>query len=166
MYISLLTATWNYNLWDELILLEEYKIFKEKFPQARFNIFTYDKKSSLIQDSVNYISYFPSNIRRNILGNFKYLWQNIITIYNSDLIIIWWWGLIYDTEIQKSLFSIAQWKFRIFLAKIFKKDVIYFALWINIKEKNYKKIKYLFTWKNIKVSVRDKKSQEILDKIW
>ncbi len=166
MNISILTATWNYNLWDELILFEEYKIFKEVFKESKFNIFTYDKNSCFIKDNVNYINYFPSWIKKYFFTNLKYLWQNIITFYKSDLIIIWWWWLIYDREIQKSKSNLLQWKFRVFLAKLFWKKIIYFAIWINIQEKNYKKIKFLFNGENIKISVRDKKSQEILEKIW
>ncbi len=166
MNILILTATWNYNLWDELILFEEYKIFKEIFKEAEFNIFTYDKNSCFIEDKVNYINYFPSWIKKYFFTNLKYLWQNIIAFYKSDLIIIWWWWLIYDKEMQKSKSNLLQWKFRIFLAKFFQKKIIYFAIWISVKEKNYKKIKFLFNGKNIKISVRDKKSQEILEKIW
>lgn len=162
MIISILTATWQYNLGDELILLEEYKILKEQFSDAKFNIFTYDKKSSFIQDEVNYVTYFPTWIRKKIFLNLKYLYQNILAFYKSDLIIIWWWWLIYDNEFQKSKLPILQWKFRIFLAKLFRKKVIYLAIWINIKEKNYEKIKYLFNWNNIYVSVRDLKSKLIL----
>ncbi|MDD4530628.1 MAG: hypothetical protein PHO80_03705, partial [Candidatus Gracilibacteria bacterium] len=77
--ISVMTATGQYNIGDELILFEEYKIFKKKFKNASFKIFTYDKNSSLIKDNVEYVTYFPYSIKRHPLKNLYYFWKNIIT---------------------------------------------------------------------------------------
>ena len=88
MNISIFTATGHYNLGDELILLEEYEVLREIYKNANFYIFTYDKKSSLIEDKIKYIKYFPSNIKKKPFKNLKYLWKNIKTIYKSDLVII------------------------------------------------------------------------------
>ena len=164
MNISILTATWHYNLWDELILLQEYKILKERYKDSRFFVFTYDKKSSLIEDEIDYIQYFPSWIKKNPLKNIWYFWQNIKAIYKSDLVIIWWWWLIYEEEVQSSSSPILQWKLRIFLAKLFRKKIIYF--WIGINVKKPANIKYLFSWKRTFVSVRDEKSSRALETIW
>lgn len=164
MNISIFTATGHYNLGDELILLQEYEVLKEKYPNANFYIFTYNKKSSLIEDKVKYVKYFPNNIKKKPFKNIKYLWKNIVAIYKSDLIIIWGGWLIYESEIQSSSFPIMQWKFRVFLAKLFGKKIVYLSIWINTS--NPKKIKYLFTSKKTLVSVRDLKSQQILNQIW
>lgn len=164
MNISIFTATGHYNLGDELILLQEYEVLKEKYPNANFYIFTYDKKSSLIEDKIKYIKYFPSNIKKKPFKNIKYLWKNIVAIYKSDLIIIWGGGLIYESEVQSSSSPIMQWKFRVFLAKLFRKKLVYLSVWINTSSP--KKIKYLFNGKKTTVSVRDIKSQQILENIW
>ena len=176
MNISIFTATGHYNLGDELILLQEYEVLREIYKNANFYIFTYDKKSSLLEENkthisrngegqgVRYIKYFPNNIKKKPFKNIKYLWKNIKTIYKSDLVVIGWGWLIYESEVQSSSSPIMQWKFRVFLAKFFRKKIVYLSVWINTS--NPKKIKYLFTGKKTKVSVRDKKSQQILDKIW
>lgn len=167
MKISLLTATWHYNLGDELILLQEYNILREKFQGAEFNIFTYEEKSSLLpkEDNIKYIPYFPKNIRKKPIENLKYLWENISAIAKSNLIIIWGWWLIYDKEIQKWGSPIWQWKLRILLAKIFFKKIIWLAVGISYPENKAKSLKFLFSGKKTLVSVRDKKSHETLEKI-
>lgn len=167
MKISLLTATGHHNLGDELILLQEYKYLKEKFDNPKFSIFTYNQDSSLLPEdnNIKYIPYFPKNIRKRPLKNLKYLFANIWAIFQSDLIIIWWWWLIYENEVQKSSSPVWQWKLRIFLAKLFFKKIIWFAVWINYSWEKIKNLKFLFRWKNIHVSVRDKKSQDLLSLI-
>lgn len=167
MEITLFTATWNYNLGDELILLQEYNLLKKKFwENTIFNIFTYDQESSLIKDirNIRYISYFPKNIKKQPIVNVKYLFKTIKTIYKSEAIIIWWGWLIYDSEVQKASSPIWQWKLRIFLSKIFLKKIYWLSIWINTKKP--KKIKYLFSWKKTKVSVRDSWSFKLLESIW
>lgn len=44
MHFSLFTATGAYNLGDELILLQEYEYLHNRYPEATFTIFTYDRK--------------------------------------------------------------------------------------------------------------------------
>lgn len=168
MRISILTATWHYNLWDELILLQEYKLLQEYFPKdTKFNIFTYDSDSSLLEDdkNISYVTYFPKNIRKSFLSNISHLWNNIRSIYDSDIIVFGWGGIIYDSEVQKSNFPILQWKFRIFLAKIFLKKIVWLAVWISVSDKNISKLKYLFKWSKTLVSVRDESSQNVLKKL-
>lgn len=164
--ISIMTATGQYNLWDELILEQEYNLIKDKFKDAKYYIFTYDKNSSILEDNnLEYITYFPYNIKKNPIANIGYLIKNIITIYKSDLIVIWWGWLIYDNE-KSASDPIKQWKLRVFLAKLFGKKIMYFWLWVSVKREKYSKIKYLFSGKNTYTSVRDKKSLEILNSIW
>lgn len=167
MQISLLTATWHYNLGDELILLQEYNILKERFVGASFNIFTYEEKSSLLpkEKHIKYIPYFPKNIRKKPIENLKFLWENIKAIYKSNLVIIWGWWLIYDKEIQKWGSPIWQWKLRILLAKILLKKIIWLAVGISYPENKANNLKFLFSRKETIISVRDKKSHETLEKI-
>ena len=44
MHFSIFTATGAYNLGDELILLQEYEYLHNRYPDATFTIFTYDRK--------------------------------------------------------------------------------------------------------------------------
>jgi len=94
MHISILTASGKYNLGDELILAEEFRHLKNYFPQATFSIFTYDTKSLLINNSqIKTVIFFPNKIKYKPLKNIFYFFQNIWTIFQSDLIIIGGGGL-------------------------------------------------------------------------
>lgn len=167
MKISIFTATGHYNLWDELILLEEYEVFKKYFVDAKYSIFTYDKKSSMIKkwENIDYIKYFPAWLFKHPLKNIGYFFKNILTIIESDIVIIWWGWLIYENEVQDSHFPILQWLFRITLAKIFAKKIIYFAVWVNLSKINFFK-RFLFSGKKVLVSVRDEKSSKTLSSFW
>lgn len=168
MILSLLAATWHYNLWDELILLQEYKILKDYFwEETKFNIFTYEEKSSLLPENENikYLTYFPKNIRKNPIQNIKYLWQNIASIYKSDIVIIGWGWLIYSSEVQRWWSPIWQWKLRILIAKLFWKKIFWLAVGISYPQEKLKDLKFLFSGKKTYVSVRDKSSQKLLEKI-
>lgn len=167
MKIALFTATWHYNLWDELILKQEYEYLKMRYNNPEFFIFTYNKESSLLpaDENIEYISYFPKNIKKRPFLNLKYLFLNIVKIFQSDLVIIGWWGLIYEKEVQKSSSPIWQWKFRVFFAKFFFKKIIWLAVGINYKSEKMTNIKFLFSWKNTFVSVRDFRSQNLLSRI-
>ncbi|MDD2487762.1 MAG: polysaccharide pyruvyl transferase family protein [Candidatus Gracilibacteria bacterium] len=164
MDISIFTATGHHNLGDELILLKEYEVFKENYKNANFNIFTYDKESSLIKDKVNYIQYFPTGMFAHPFKNIGYLIKNIIVIMKSDIVIIGGGGLIYENEFQSAHFPIMQWLFRIILSKIFAKRIIYFAVGINIKKPGFFK-RFLFSGKKVLISVRDKESSETLNRL-
>lgn len=167
MHISILTASGKYNLGDELILAEEFRHLKNHFPKATFSIFTYDAKSLLINDSqIKTVTFFPNKTKQKPLKNIVYFFQNIWTIFRSDLIIIGGGGLIYDRETQKNMLPMLQWKARIFLAKLFRKKIIWWAVGINLLEENIQKIHFLFSGKNTIVTVRDGKSLETLKKIW
>lgn len=167
MNISLLTATGHNNLGDELILLQEYEYLKERFNNPKFYIFTYNQGSSLLPEDSNieYISYFPKNIRKRPFKNLKYLFANIGAIFKSDLVIIGWGWLIYENEAQKASSPIWQWKMRIFLAKLFFKKIIWLAVWISYSSNKMKNLRFLFSWKRTKVSVRDEKSKKLLSQI-
>lgn len=167
MKIALFTATWHYNLWDELILKQEYEYLKNRYSNPEFFIFTYNKESSLlpVDEKIEYISYFPKNIKKRPFLNLKYLFSNITAILKSDLIIIGGWWLIYEKEVQKSSSPVWQWKLRVFFAKLFFKKIIWLAVGISYSKEKMNDLKYLFNWKNVFVSVRDIKSQNLLDSI-
>ncbi len=167
MHISILTASGKYNLGDELILAEEFRHLKNHFPRATFSVFTYDTESLLINDSqIETMTFFPNKIKQKPLKNIIYFFQNIWTIFRSDLIVIGGGGLIYDRETQKNMLPMFQWKARVFLAKLFRKKILWWAVGINLLEENMQKIHFLFSGKNSIVTVRDEKSLETLKKIW
>ncbi|EKE30366.1 MAG: polysaccharide pyruvyl transferase [uncultured bacterium (gcode 4)] len=168
MRIIIFTATWHYNLWDELILKQEYELFRKRYPDAKFDIFTYDEKSSLLpkDENIRYIPYFPKNIRRNPFANIAYLFKNILSIAKSDIIFIWWGWLVYADEVQIASTPVWQWKMRVMFAKLFSKKIVWMAVWISYPKSRANEIKYLFSWKNTFVSVRDRQSQELLGSIW
>lgn len=122
MHFSLFTATGCYNLGDELILLQEYTYLKNRYREATFSIFTYDAKSSLLpkDPSIEYLCYFPHDIKKRPLQNVWYFIQTILTIRKSDYIIIGGGGLLYDNEEDQDFDKLLRpWKLRVWLAKFF-----------------------------------------------
>ncbi len=169
MKIAILTATWHYNLWDELILLQEYKFLKAHYwEETIFTIFTYDSESSLLpkDEKIEFVPYFPNWIRKNPIKNLKYLFANYKAIKSSDLVVFWWGWLIYSEELQKSSSPLWQWNFRVKFAKFLKKKIVWLAVWISYPEKASFELTPIFSWENINVSVRDKKSAQIVKSSW
>lgn len=166
MHFSLFTATGAYNLGDELILLQEYSYLKNRYREATFSVFTYDAQSSLLPEdpSIGYLSYFPSNLKKRPFQNIWYLLQTVLAIRSSDFIIIGGGGLLYDNE-ERQFFEklVRQWKLRVWLAKFFRKPLIYWSLGIHLKKENEEKIRPLFSGENIFVSVRDMESKKTLE---
>lgn len=162
------TATGAYNLGDELILLQEYTYLKNRQREATFSVFTYDAKSSLLPEdpSIEYLSYFPHNLKKRPIRNIWYLIQTILTLRKSDFIIIGGGGLLYDNEEEQSFEKLLRpWKFRIWLAKFFHKPIIYWSLGIHLKKENEAKILPLFSGEKISVSVRDAESKKTLESL-
>lgn len=169
MILSLLTATWHYNLWDELILLQEYKILKDYFwENTKFNIFTYNENSSFLpkNSNINYVTYSPTDMYKKPFSNVKYLLSNIFSIAKSDIVIIGWGWLIYTDEKQVTRAPLFYWKLRVFLAKLFSKKIVWLAVGISFPENKLKDLRFLFSGKKTYVSVRDESSQNLLEKIW
>ena len=54
---------------------------------------------------------------------------------------------------------------RVFLAKFFKKKIVWMAVGISYPKARAKEIKYLFSGENTFVSVRDIQSKELLESI-
>ena len=166
VHISLLTASGKHNLGDELILAEEFRRLKSGFPEATFSLFTYDTSSLIFSDSnAKIVSFFPNKFRSHPWANISYFFKNIWHISKSDLIVIGGGGLIYDTETQTNMLPANQWKFRVFLAKLFKKTILWWGVGINLKHTDPKRVRFLFSGKRTIVTVRDINSQKILSKI-
>lgn len=168
--IAIMMSIWCQNLWDELILKNEIKLFKEKYwKYIKFKVFTYDLINIFYSDkNIEYLEYFPIWIKnpKNILRNLKNYFNFIKTIKWADKIIIWWWWIMFDHEIWKVSNPLNQWLFRTEIIKIFKKEIIIFWVSIDIKyEKNLWKIKKIF-WNAKEIFVRDKLSFNLLKNLW
>jgi polysaccharide pyruvyl transferase WcaK-like protein len=141
MIISIFASIWAQNLWDELILKNEIKMLeKEYWKKTQFIVFSYDYKNPFFKKSnIVYKEYFPtwmkqiSNLPRNIKNFFSFL--NVVI--KSDLIVIWWWGIIYDNEKQTAKWPLDSWLFRTNIFSLFRKKFNFFAVWINISNKIY-----------------------------
>lgn len=171
MNISILASIWCQNLWDELILKNEIKIFEQiyKWDRLNFRVFSYDYKNPFFEkENIEYLEYFPIWIRntKNILKNILNFKNFIKTTIWSDLIIIWWGWIIYDNEVQLNRNPLDQFIFRNNIFRFFRKKVIFYAIWINIKkEENLWKLKQIF--KSVsKIYVRDNFSNSQLELIW
>lgn len=179
MNISIFASIGAQNLWDECILKNEIELLKQEFwelspsPSPRegsieFKVASYDPKNPIFQiTNTHYFEYFPIGIKnpRNIFKNIKNFFKFLQVIIWSDIVVIWWWGIIYDSEIQSANSPLNQWILRANTARLFWKKLYFYAVWIDIKNKeNTKKLEKIFQ-KAWKVTVRDKKSQEQLKEI-
>lgn len=186
MNISIFASIWSQNLWDELILKNEIKLIKnwkvkieknwknllklsKKNENYKFRVFTYDLKNPFFKEKdIKYIWYFPIWIRKvkNFFMNIKNFFAFLDTLMWSNLIIVWWGWIIYDDEVQTNKDPLDQMIFRNKFFRFFRKKVVFYAIWINIKnEENLKKLKKIYK-KVYKIYVRDFSSYETLKKIW
>ncbi len=169
MNISIFASIWARNLWDELILKNEIELLKEEFwKNTQFQVASYEVKNPVFHiENTWYFEYFPFGIKnpRNFVRNIQNLWKFIWILIWSDIVVIWWWGIIYDSEIQAVKNPLNQWIFRTYLARFFRRKIYFYAIGIDIKkEENFQKLEKIF--KNVwKITVRDEKSQEQLEKI-
>jgi len=163
-------SIWCQNLWDELILKNEIKLLREKYwDNTRFKVFSYDFKNPFFdEDRVDYIEYFPIWIKnpKNIIRNIRNFLCFIKTIRWSDKVVIWWWWIFFDNEVWSYTNPLSQWLFRVNIISILKKDLIFYWVSLDIKnKKNYSKIKNIFK-KSSEIYVRDKISYEFLANLW
>jgi len=166
MKIIILMSIWAQNLWDELILKNEIKLLEQKYwKNTEFIVFTYDTKNIFYEkDNIKYREYFPIWVKnpKNAFINIKNLFIFIKEMISVEKIVIWWWGIIYDNEVQSANDPLVQWLLRVYLAYFLKKEIIFWAVWINIKNnENLKIIKKTFN-KAEKVYVRDEYSHKLL----
>lgn len=163
--ILLMTATGAYNLWDELILREEVNFLRSHYGNVEITIFTYDKKSSLIEgEDLHYVKYFPSGFFQNPIANIWYFFHNIITIWRADVLIIGGGGIIFDNEPGVSFGTLLwQWYFRIKTARIAGTTLLFWGISLEVNQiQNKMKLKQLFTPGDF-ILVRDEKSKWLLE---
>ena len=170
MIISIFASIWSQNLWDELILKNEIKFLENEYgSNTQFYVFSYDYKNPFFsQNNIKYIEYFPIWIRKksNILKNIYNFFKFINIILKSNLVVIWWGGIIYDIEKQINKNPLDQWIFRTNIFRFFSKKFNFFAVWINIKnDENLIQINKIF-YKANSISVRDKYSLNLLKNLW
>lgn len=170
MNISIFASIWAQNLWDELILKNEIELLKEEFTnETHFRVASYDYKNPVFDiKNTEYFEYFPLWIKnpRNIFRNIRNFFAFFKSIFWSDIVVIGWGGIIYDSEIQSVRNPLDQWVFRTRVARIMRKKIYFHSIWIDIKNpENTKKLEKIFR-KAWKVTVRDIKSWEQLGAIW
>lgn len=166
MNISVFASIWSENLWDELILKNEIELLKEEFSvDTRFKVATYDVRNPLFQIPwVSYFEYFPIALKnpKNILRNMKNFLKFLRVLWWSDRVVIGWGWIIYDSENQSVWDPLNQWIFRTMLARLLRKKIYFYAVWVDVKNsENHKKLQKIFK-KAWKVTVRDVKSQKQL----
>lgn len=126
------------------------------------------KNPFFLKDNIFYYNYFPIWIKKpiNFFKNFISFLNFLKIIIISDLIILGWWWIIYDNEVQKNKSPLDSWLFRIRFFNFFRKKYNFFRVWINIKnESNLIKVKKIFKKSN-KIEVRDHFSKELLLNLW
>lgn len=170
MNISIFASIGAQNLWDELILKNEIELLKQEFwDNTVFKVASYDPKNPVFQiPNTQYFEYFPLWIKqvKNIFRNIRNFFKFLSVIIWSDRVVIWWGGIIYDSEIQSVWNPLKQWLFRVRVARFFRKKIYFYAIWIDIKHSgNYKILEKIFK-KAWKITVRDEKSQQHLQKLW
>ncbi len=179
MNVAILASIWCQNLWDELILKNEIKLFESEFSPIKkyckkwkknnYRVFSYDYKNPFLNwENIMYKEYFPiwtkkiKNIPRNIFNFFSF----INTISWADIVVIWWWWIIYDSEKQTVRDPLDQSIFRTNIINFFRKKLIFYGVWISIKNQNNNyKLKKIFS-KNSEIYVRDSLSNIYLKNLW
>lgn len=164
--VLIMTATGKWNLGDEIILREEVRFIRSHYWNVDITVCTYDSKSHMIMnpDGIKFISYFPNKILTRFLQNIWYFISNIITIYNSDVLIVGGGWIIFDNEPWVSFNNLLwQWFIRIKLARIAGTIVLFW--WISLEitlVQNKLALKWLFVpWDFI--IVRDSRSKWLLE---
>jgi len=170
MNISIFASIWCQNLWDELILKNEIELLKSEFwNDSMFQVASYDYKNPIfVVKNTSYFEYFPFGTKkvRNIYRNIQNLFKFFSVILWSDRVVIGWWGIIYDSELQSVSNPLRQWLFRVRIARFFRKKVYFYALWIDIQNTQSSKIVEKIFKNAWKITVRDKKSQKQLSELW
>ena len=173
MNILILASIGSQNLGDELILKNEIKILEAHYSRKlnmqkntiNFTVFTYDTENVFYDgENIDYKEYFPIWLKnpKNIFRNIKNLATFVKEITKTDLVVIWWGGIFYDSENQSVWSPLKQWLFRVKIAQIFRKKIEIFRVSIDIKiKKNLGIIKKIFNNVDI-ISVRDNYSFELL----
>jgi polysaccharide pyruvyl transferase WcaK-like protein len=175
MSIVILASVGCQNLGDELILKNTVAHYKKRFSKElpEFHVFSYDPLNPFFTGpDVHYHEYFPIWLRKlwGITKNIKNYNLFINTVKASDLVIIGWWGLFFDSEWTVSTMkNLKLWLFRTKAIAKYNKTLIFHWVWINFTDKNKKsykdKIKAIFEHAS-EIYVRDSFSQKYLRKLW
>ncbi len=177
MRIAILAAIGSQNLWDELILKNQIYFLEEKYSEflwvskneIEFSVFSYDVADPFFTaPNVAYYSYFPMGVKKiaNIWKNCKNFFTFLNVIWQSDRVVLWWGGILFDEELQSVSNPLLQIYLRLKYASFLRKKIEVFRVWINIKNpKNYTRLfKICDLAKSI--SVRDRYSYRVLEKMW
>ena len=145
-------------------MYSEVAYLRERYPKCRVAVFTYDPKSTIIPKdwNVRYPSYFPNRIRKRFWANVGYFFRTFWEVLIADLVVVGGGGILYDNEGQSFFKQRLEWKFRVGIAKLFRKRILFWGIGVDLAEKNVAKIKSLFSSRRISVTVRDPKSAKLL----
>lgn len=170
MNISIFASIGAHNLGDELILKNEIKLLEQEFSgKNNFRVFSYDIKNPFfVAPNISYLEYFPIDSKKpkNLFRNIKNTLRFFSTLLWSDIVVIGWGGIIYDSEIQSNRNPLDQWLFRTNIAKKLRKKIYFYVVGIDIQqEENKNKLRDIFSWA-WKITVRDSKSFFTLKELW
>ena len=171
MNIVIFMAIWCQNLWDELILKNEIALLRKKYAwnKLKFQVFSYDVSERFVEvDDIEYYEYFPVGIKnpKNIWRNIKNYFTFIKIIKNASKVIFGWGGILFDSETGNYSNPLTQILFRVKTCSIFKKDIIFYGVSLDIKNTwNFWVVKEIFAPAK-EVYVRDNASSEFLLSLW
>lgn len=170
MNISIFASIGCQNLWDELILKNEIFLLRKRYGEStKFRVFTYDRENPFFQDkNISYIEYFPiaSKNPKNILRNIRNYTNFVTSIFWSNLVVIGWWGIFYENEIQSTRNPLDAWVFRTKHMRFLRKKILFFAVGIDVESQlGLEKLKKIFSYKKAEVTVRDTESFFTLQKL-
>ena len=160
-----MTASGDFNLWDELILQEEVKFLQKHYGDVDITAFTYDPKSLVFNDpKVKYVHYFPSNLFGNPIGNIFFLIKNLWLIARADILVIGGGGLFFDNEPGVAFKKlITQWWMRVKMARICGTTLLFWWVGLEVERiQNKMLLKKIFTYGDF-ILVRDSRSRGLLD---
>lgn len=166
--ILIYTATGEFNLGDECIVTSEVEHLRKRFPEAHIEVVTYNPESTLLSSDPNIemISYFPNTIRKHPLKNIVAFFQNIVSTFRADLIVVGGGGIFYDTESGQSFDKLRrEWSLRFFFLQLFRKPVVFWSIGIDLSHQHLKAVSWWFTYQRARVSVREAYSQGLLNDI-
>lgn len=186
MKIAIFASVGAQNLWDELIVKNQVKIFNQwitfssqnltpqppllsgEVGQDEFHIFTYYVKHPFFWgENIFYHEYFPIDSKKitNLFRNLKNFLNFLKITFFSDVIVIGGGGIFYDFEGDNGS-ALRQWEFRTKIFRFFRKKIVFYGVSLDIRDtKNFEIIQRIFS-KNSAVYVRDSFSQNFLKNLW
>lgn len=164
--IVIFAAAGAHNLGDEAIVLSEVAFLRERYPDARISVSTYDSASTLVPSEwgIRYFSYFPNGFRRKPVSNVFFFLRTAWEIFRADLVVIGGGGIFYDNEGQSFSKQVFEWRLRTGAARMFQKPIVFFGVGIDVSFSNTKALLSIFRGASA-IMVRDEKSAETLSRI-